>query len=150
MMGSARKKDRSRTMREGWHNDDYLVLFDEAEISAATNRYAISESLPGYEVVGLCGWDDFVVRDSAGQTYTIPSVAPEERHLSRFLPPNDQTALQGDDRFVGKIKWYVKPILFGGSPDLAENVTWVNHEQHSQLVRWWNQKYRELKAQKSI
>jgi hypothetical protein len=92
-------------MHEGWHNDDYLVLFDEAEISAASNRYAISEAIPGYEVVGLRGWDDFVVRNTAGQTYTVPSVAPEVRQLSPFVLPNDLTALRGDDRFVGRIKW---------------------------------------------
>jgi hypothetical protein len=40
-------------MREGWHNDDYPVLFDETEISAASNRYAIAHLLPGYDVVGL-------------------------------------------------------------------------------------------------
>jgi hypothetical protein len=136
-------------MREGWHNEDYLVLFDEAEISDASDRYAIAESLPGYEVVGLRGWDDFVVRNTAGQIYTIPSVAPEARYLSPFVPPNGHTALQGDDRFAGKIKWYVKPLRFGGEPDLAENITWVSLEQHAQLVRWWNEKYRELNAQKS-
>jgi hypothetical protein len=137
-------------MREGWHNDDYLVLFDEAEISAASNRYAIAQLLPGYDVVGLRGWDDFLVRDTAGQTYSITTVAPEVRHLSSFAAPSDHVTLQGDDRFAGKIKWYVKPLRFGGSPDLAENVTWVNHEQHAQLVRWWNEKYRQIKVQKSI
>jgi hypothetical protein len=142
--------EQGQTMREGWHNDDYLVLFDEGEISAASNRYAISVSLPGYAVIGLRGWDDFVVRDTAGRTYTVPSVAPDVQHLLPFIPPDQQTTLESDDRFVGKIKWYVKPILFGGSPDLGENVTWVNHEQHGQLVQWWNEKYRRLKTQKSI
>jgi hypothetical protein len=136
-------------MREGWHNDDYLVLFDGAEISAASNRYAISESLPGYDVIGLRGWDDFIVRDTADHTYSIPAVGPDLRHLSPFVLPDDRTVLKRDDRFIGRIKWYVKPILFGGDPDLGENVTWVSHEEHAQLVRWWNEKYRELKAPKS-
>jgi hypothetical protein len=137
-------------MREGWHNDDYLVLFDETEVSAASNRYAISESLPGYEVLGFRGWDDFVVRDAVGHTYTIPIVAPEVQRLTPFVPPDEHTVLNAEDRFVGKIKWYVKPILFGGNPDAGENLTWVSHEQHAQLVKWWNEKYRQLKTQRSV
>jgi hypothetical protein len=133
-------------MREGWHEDDYLILFDEAEISAVSDRYAISQSLPTYRIVGLRSWDDFIVQDVAGRTYTIPTVAPDLRHLSPFVVPNDRTVLKGDDRFVGKIKWYVKPVLLGGSPDLSENLTWVSHEQHAQLVNWWNEKVRQLRA----
>ena len=134
-------------MLEGWHNGDYLVLFDEAEITAASDRYQISQMLPGYQILGLRGWNDFIVRDAAGYTYSIPAVVPDPRRLSPFALPSDQTDLKGDDRFSGRIKWYVKPLLFGGSPDLGENATWVSHEEHVQLVRWWNGKYRELKAQ---
>jgi hypothetical protein len=136
-------------MREGWYEDDYLILFDQAEISVVSDRYAISHSLPGYDVIGLRGWDDFIVRDSAGHMYSVPAVVPNLQHLSPFVLPNDRTVLKSDDRFAGKIKWYVKPILFGGSPEPGENLTWVSHEQHAQLVRWWNEKYRELTAQKS-
>ncbi len=103
--------------------------------------------LPGYQILGLRGWDDFIVRDAAGYTYSIPAVVPDPRRLSPFARPSDQTDLRGDDRFAGRIKWYIKPLLFGGSPDLSENTTWVSHEEHVQLVRWWNGKYRELKAQ---
>lgn len=144
------QKGLTTTVREGWHNDDYLILFDEAEISTASNRYAISELLPGFEVIGLCGWDDFVVRDAVGRTYTVPAVVPDVRHLSPFVRPSDQAALHCDNRFTGKIKWYVKPIVFGGSPDLGENIAWVSHEQHAQMVKWWNEKYRQTKMQKSI
>jgi hypothetical protein len=136
-------------MREGWHNDDYLILFDEPEIAAVSDRYQISRMLPGYKIVGLRSWDDFLVRDAAGHTYTIPAVVPDLRHRSPFALPNDQAVLQGDDRFAGKIKWYVKPILFGGSPDMGENLTWVSHEQHAELVKWWSEKYHQIKTQNS-
>jgi hypothetical protein len=143
-----KNKDNETQMREGWHNDDYLILFDQGEIPVVSSRYAISQLLPGYQIVGLCGWDDFIVQDEVGHTYSTPAVAPDLRRLSPFVLPSDRTVLKGDDRFVGKIKWYVKPVLFGGSPDPGENLTWVSHEQHAQLVRWWNEKHRELKAQK--
>jgi hypothetical protein len=34
-------------MKEGWTGDDYLILFDESEIATATDRYALSQLLPG-------------------------------------------------------------------------------------------------------
>jgi hypothetical protein len=64
-------------MTEGWFKDDYLILFVDSEIPAASQRYAISERLPDYQVVGLCGWDDFIVRDAKGQTYSVPTVGPD-------------------------------------------------------------------------
>jgi hypothetical protein len=83
-------------MREGWHGDDYLILFDEVEIAAASDRYQIFQMLPGYQIVGLRGWDDFIVQDTAGHTYSIPTVVPDLQHLSPFVPPNDRTVLKSD------------------------------------------------------
>ena len=39
-------------MREGWHGEDYVVLFDESELTAASERYEVSRLLPGFMVVG--------------------------------------------------------------------------------------------------
>ena len=44
----------------------------------------------------------------------------------------------------GKIKWYVTPIVFGGNPALKDNIIWVTLAEHTELVQWWNRKYREL------
>ncbi|HEY1676104.1 MAG TPA: hypothetical protein VGG04_00210 [Candidatus Sulfotelmatobacter sp.] len=136
-------------MQEGWYDDEYLILFDRGEIAEVSDRYQISQMLHGYEIVGLRGWDDFIVRDTPGHTYSVPAVVPQLRYLSPFTLPNDRTVLTADHRFAGKIKWYIKPILFGGSVDLGENATWVTHEQHAELVRWWCERYRRLKAQPS-
>jgi len=54
--------------------------------------------------------------------------------------------LNPDARFSGKIKWYVKPIVFGGDAGVGENLVWVSHEEHAQLVKFWNDKYRTLKS----
>ncbi len=134
-------------MNEGWHGDDYLILFDESEIASASDRYAIAQSLPGFEVLGLRSWDDFIVRDPLGHTYSVPTVPANAQHLSPFSIPKDAPRLRSDERFRGKIKWYVKPIVFGGDPNLGGNVAWVTHETHAQAVRWWNELYRSLKAQ---
>jgi len=136
-------------MNEGWLGDDYLILFDEAEVAVASDRYAISQLLPGYQVLGLRGWDDFILRDSAGQTYSVPTVSVNTKYLSPFNLPETKLSLRPDPSFSGRIKWYVTPIAFGGDPSVGENLIWVTHEQHAQLVRWWNDKYRSLKGHPS-
>jgi hypothetical protein len=50
-------------MIEGWFGDDYLISFNEAEIASASDRYSISRFIPGYQVIGLRGWDDLIVKD---------------------------------------------------------------------------------------
>ena len=132
-------------MQEGWLGDNYLILFSGSEAETASQRYALSEALPRYMLLGIAGWDDFIVRDSSGRTYRVPTVPLDPDLLTPFDLPDDPATLQTDVRFTGKIKWYVKPIVFGGDPDIGDNLTWVTHEQHAPLVAWWNQQYRALK-----
>jgi hypothetical protein len=49
-------------MTEGWFGDEYLVSFNEAEIASASDRYSISRFIPGYQLIGLRGWDDLIVK----------------------------------------------------------------------------------------
>jgi hypothetical protein len=135
-------------MQEGWHGEEYLVLFDVSEVPHASVRYGIASSLSGYEVLGLRGWDDLIVRDPAGLLFTVPTIPAVPIYLEPFQLPDSGTLLKHDPRFTGRIKWYVTPIVFGGDPEEAENLTWVDHEQHSQLVQWWNDKFRELANEK--
>lgn len=130
-------------MIEGWLGDDYLILFDEAEIAAASDRYEISQQLPGYHVIGLRGWDDFILRDSVGQTYSVPTVPTDPKYLTPFPLP-EAASISPDPRFTGRIKWYVTPIVFGGDPRDEKNLAWLSHEQHAQLVNWWNNMYHSL------
>jgi hypothetical protein len=75
------------SMIEGWFGDDYLISFNEAEVGSASDRYSISRFIPGYQVIGLRGWDDLIVRDSVGLAYTVPCV-PMDSDLScdTFFP----------------------------------------------------------------
>jgi hypothetical protein len=43
----------------------------------------------------------------------------------------------------------VKPIVFGGDAGAGENLVWVSHEEHAQLVKFWNDKDRILKSSPS-
>jgi hypothetical protein len=129
-------------MKEGWLKDEYLIPFDGSEADAAADRYGIASELPGFSLVGLRGWDDFLVRDENGRVFTVPTVPLDAGLLAPFqLPPAD-TWLEQDIQYAGKIKWYVQPLVFGGDPTIGDNLTWVSHELHAQLVRWWNRLYR--------
>ncbi len=129
-------------MKEGWIGDDYIVLFAESDVPLMARRYGIESVLPGCRVVGLRGWDDFVIVDQEGGTFTVPTVPCALKDFRRFQLP-DENSLVADARFAGKVKWYITPIAFGGAPDRSENITWVTYAQHADLVRWWNAKFRE-------
>ena len=126
-------------MIEGWHGNDHFVVFDELETEEATQRYGIEERLPGFQIVGLRGWDDFIIRETNGQLFTVPTVPLVSKYVQAFAGsvPRD---LEPDEH-AGMVKWYVTPIVFGGSPELGPNLTWVTHREHDQFVRWWNRQY---------
>ena len=131
-------------MMEGWAGDEYLVLFSAEESKAVPERYGVTDLLPGFRILGLRGWDDFIVEDEHGVTFTLPIVPCDRNELARFkLPECDQ--LIPDERFAGKVKWYITPIKFGGDPKARENITWIPLSQHGDAVRWWNARYRELR-----
>jgi hypothetical protein len=134
-------------MNEGWCGEDYLILFAEWEVASASERYSITQILPSYQVMGLRGWDDFILRDPIGGLHLMPTVPVDPQHFTPFALPEGAAALQVDERFRGKIKWYLKPLALGGDASAGENLTWVSHEQHAQLVRWWNDRIREMKSQ---
>ena len=113
------------SMIEGWAGDDYLVLFSTDEAEAASERYGITDLLPGFRILGLRGWDDFIVEDEHGATFTVPTVPCDRGELARFSVP-ECNQLIPDDRFTGKVKWYITPTKFGGDPAATENITWIS------------------------
>ena len=133
-------------MIEGWQEEDYLILFNEEEAWFASTRYQIEGLLPGFQVLGLRGWDEFIVRGPEGSTYAVPTVPCISSELVPFRLPDESTQLVEDNRFTGKIKWYVTPIVFGGDPGGGDNQIWVSHDQHQQLVSWWNEQYRRVRV----
>jgi hypothetical protein len=132
-------------MIQGWHHEDYFILCEnQAEADHFTERYDISTYLPGHTFVGLKGWDDFIVLDASGHVYTVPTVPMASEELCAFALDIASATLRPDSNLSDKIKWYVQPIIFGGDPDEGQNMTWVTIDQHIDLVKWWNNKFREL------
>lgn len=129
-------------MREGWYNDEYWTLCEnQNEAEHLTAIYGVTDYLPGYYIVGLRGWDDFILADREGQHFLVPTVPLEQASRTPFCFPTEPLRLASDDRFTKKIKWYVKPIRFGGDPSAKENMAWLSQDEHAQAVRWWNKFY---------
>ena len=129
-------------MREGWCNDDYWVLCeDQKEAEHLTAIYGLAEYLPGYFIVGLKGWDYFILIDRESQYFSVPTIPLEQASLAPFHFPAEPLRLESDDRFTRKIKWYVKPIPFGGDPSAKENMAWLSLDEHAEVVKWWNKFY---------
>ena len=135
-------------MVEGWLGDEYIILFDASEVEAASSRYSIDRWLPAHRVIGLRGWDDLLVQDNAGQVFAVPSVPLTSEHSEPFPLLSPLPALSPDSRFTGKIKWYVKPLVLGGDATAEANISWVSHDQHGQLVVWWNDQYATFRSQR--
>jgi hypothetical protein len=133
-------------VKEGWCGDYHLILFNDAEASLASDTYEITKFLPGYKVIGLRGWDDFILQDSNGDTHCVPTVPAIKSLIAPYALPSVGFTLDPDDRFHGKIKWYLKPIIFGGDASLGANIIWVSHDQHAQLVKYWNNLYQSVKG----
>ena len=139
-------------MREGWCNNDYWALCeDQKEAEHLTAIYGLAEYLPGYFIVGLKGWDDFILIDRESQYFSVPTVPLERASLAPFRFPAEPLRLESDDRFMKKIKWYVKPIRFGGDPSAKENMAWLSLDEHVQAVKWWNKFYHDtFKKQQKV
>jgi hypothetical protein len=130
---------------EGWQDEDYLILLDERESSDISAQYELGKYLADHLIVGLRGWDDFIVRRHDGRLATVPTVPIAAEFVAPLEISIDVRQIQSDSRFCGKVKWYTKPVVFGGDPLDQENTIWVTLEEHVQLVKWWNDRYQELK-----
>ena len=69
-----------------------------------SDRYTIEKFLPNLQIVGPRGWDDFIVRDLAGNTFTVGTVPLLAKYLSPNVLPAAGSILCSDERFLGKIK----------------------------------------------
>lgn len=134
------------TMDEGWQDNDYLILLTEDESAEAMAAYAFDRFMPGYLLVGLKTWDEFIVLSPSGHLQTVPTVPLDASRAIPYVLPQPILP-QPDSRFANKIRWYLKPLVFGGSVIDDTNVAWISHAQHTEVVRWWNEQYRQAKPQ---
>lgn len=131
-------------MKEGWNSDSYVIVFTDDEAASVTQAYGIEKYIPGHRIVAILGWDDFIVEDTGGQRFKVPTVPLDLKHRKLLTDGTNWDVLEPDDRYTGRIKWHIKPLIFGGDANIGPNMAWVDHPQHQQLVRFWNDKYREM------
>jgi hypothetical protein len=135
-------------MKEGWIDDSYLILFEsEQEQVEITAGYHLQKYYPEHRIQAILGWDDFIVINESGENFRVPTVPLAQKNLEKYELPYQNAKLEADERFTGKIKWYVKPVVFGGDPTSKENTTWIDMKTHQELVIWWNEKYHEVSGE---
>jgi len=131
-------------MKSGWLNDNHYNLFDSIEIENLTSKYELEKYIPNYKLIGLIGWDDFIIFKN-NFYYKIPTVPIYEKYLEEIEMIDYLIELENEKENQNKIKWYTKPLIFGGDPCDPKNIKWINIEQHSQLVSYWNKIYFNIK-----
>lgn len=75
----------------------------------------------------------------------MPTVPINLDEVEEYFFPTTAN-VEADNRFSNKITWYVKPLIFGGDVDDPSNLNWISHQQHIEMVVWWNQLYQTEKS----
>tara|TARA_B100000941_G_scaffold76825_1_gene52385 strand:- start:162 stop:578 length:417 start_codon:yes stop_codon:yes gene_type:complete len=130
-------------MKEGWHENTYLILFEAEEIRQRGLDYKIEQHLPGHSLLGMCSWDNFIVReDASGKLFLVPTLPIKPENLVPWLDKlPDSESLEHDDEVFKKVKWYLDPVIFGGNPEPGDNMVWITHKDHVDAVNYWNHIY---------
>ena len=133
-------------MIQGWNNSNYLYLIEsQTESLNLANKYKINGILSEYQFYGILNWDEFILKDGSSQYFKIPTVP----FVANFLKPipdfEPNVNLSPDPKLFNLIRWHVKPVVFGGDPVSETNISWVDFDQHIDLVIWWNEQYRHHK-----
>lgn len=131
-------------MNSGWNDEIFYNLFEDNEIKMFNQKYILTNKPNEYKIIGLYFWDDFIV--SKGQELVkIPTIPFDLKYEEKIEINLENIHLDNDKKINNYIKWYNKPLIFGGSPELDDNIQWINIEHHIELVNFWNKKYREIK-----
>jgi hypothetical protein len=131
-------------MTYGWYNDIHYNLFSPDEVDIYLKKNALQKYFSSYQLVGLVGWDDFLLKQN-NSYYTIPTVPIDFKYLSEFDFNLNIDELKNDKNITDKIKWYIKPLIFGGDPKLGENIQFIDLGTHAELIAFWNKTYCSLK-----
>jgi len=143
----------------GLVGNSYISVFSVGDLKHFNQEYQVETNLPGYLIFAS---------DGGGESYGFYLNEPFLVYKIPFIPMVDEykvlVAKNADEFFKAlgaaapmkhmsreKRKDYeifeIQPIIFGGSPTDKRNKIIVDRNKHFELVRFWNKKYRELKAE---
>lgn len=97
-------------MIQGWLQDIHISLFPQDSCEQIAGSYGLSEALPGYSLIGLLGWDDFLLKSDSG-LYTCPTVPIDPKYLQTIDIKIDTGDLRPDPELNDRIKWYITPLI---------------------------------------
>ncbi|KJZ51346.1 MULTISPECIES: hypothetical protein [Pseudomonas fluorescens group] len=60
---------------------------------------------------------------------------------------DDYLIVLTQDESLAAMKAYREAVGLRGDPTDKTNVAWITHEQHAELVVWWNEQYKRAGAQ---
>ncbi len=98
-----------------------MILFDDEESDLLAKAYGVSDVLPKRALPGLIGWDDFFMVNSGGTKYRIPTLPMDAQCLEKLDLSLDGLEPFVDQKYLGKIRWHINPVGFGGDPKMGEN-----------------------------
>jgi len=92
-------------MIEGWSGDDYFIVFEnEDESHQFSAAYDLATYLPGFRLVGLKSWDDFIVISPVGDSFLCPTLPIEKKYFEPLDLGALPTTYSADAKLAGKIK----------------------------------------------
>ena len=101
-------------MREGWLDDEYLILFEERSASFEKD-YGFSYLLPGFRLIGIHGWDEFLVEDKGRNLFTVPTVPLLRKHLAPFKFEKSLETSSPMIRFVERLSGMSRRLFLAGT-----------------------------------
>ena len=76
------------------------LIFDEQDVARASEQSGIGRYLPGFVIIGLSAWDDFLVRDVHQSLFVVPTLPMAERYLRPVAAPVGREQLERDARYA--------------------------------------------------
>ena len=129
-------------MNHFWINKEHYNILSTEE--SARYEVVLKKYINKFRVIGIVGWDNFILSDGSNH-FSIPTVPVDQKYLKELEYPDLKPMTKSEQSEHSKIKWYLTPLIFGGSPDSESNIAWVTIDEHIKLITFWNQKYFEIK-----
>ncbi len=139
---------------EGFVGSHYFVLWRVGDLREFNQDFQVAEYAPGLLLFASTGGGEgyaFDARPGANMVIRmVPFIGMSLRDALHVADNFDHLLTRMDDAHItptlstdherprGLERFFIKPIILGGSTDDPQNVTYLNRQQHIQVVRYWN------------
>jgi hypothetical protein len=143
---------------EGFVGDEFVRLYDPAELAQLNQAYGFPLYLPGLVLFGSNGCGDAYAYDRRGQAVSVvkvPFVPLEWEYVEEVASGVSALLLsyaraaavsqEPNPELLGAEVDQVQPICLGGSATDPKNQFAFPRAKHIEAVAFWNRTYREVK-----